>query len=392
MAKKSYTKAFGTEEMPPETWINFEKDVLYITKDFCYLGFRDLPFARHPWQVTIRFDTGQEEPFRYFYKSLKKDIRRVKDLAVSGHWTFGSDSAWSYEPESDMGMFTTHFACAERVTLVDPQQAPEQTSHLRFTKINPYEKAQSAKPEFYQKIFSHSSISTSAKTDNNFSISTLISRGNKVRQWSVSVARSHPSSAALSVNKAQQLKVIPQLFSIVPSTTVDCLKADLVKHKPTCRRLQDRQKLYRVGGVTQKLFLIFKELTWCQWKIDAIEKVGEVLTLRGSVRYTPIRGEAPVYDPMKSITAVKTEGMSWAQGYGDGSVYFTGIVYKDTITVGSLTVANFEFEVCETSKSQVGGAPYGTLGLNIDPDGMLRFSSGKEDKTNGPIFVTSFCC
>ncbi|KAL2060843.1 hypothetical protein VTL71DRAFT_8895 [Oculimacula yallundae] len=64
------------------------------------------------------------------------------------------------------------------------------------------------------------------------------------------------------------------------------------------------------------------------------------------------RGEAPVYDPMKSSTAVQTPGMSWAQGYGDGSIFFTGVVYRDTITVGGLTVTNFEFEVCETSKSQ----------------------------------------
>ena len=81
MAKKSYTKAFGTEDMPADTWINFEKDVLYITKDFCYLGFRDFPFARHPWQTTTRFNTGQEKPFGYFYRDLHEDSRRFKDLA-----------------------------------------------------------------------------------------------------------------------------------------------------------------------------------------------------------------------------------------------------------------------------------------------------------------------
>ncbi|KAL5325124.1 hypothetical protein ACEPPN_006247 [Leptodophora sp. 'Broadleaf-Isolate-01'] len=155
MAKKSYTKAFGTEEMPPETWINFGKDVLYITKDFCYLGFRDLPLARHPWQVTIRFNTGQDEPFGYFYKNLKQDIRQVKDLAISGYWTFGSDRPWSYEGEDDMGMITTHFACAERVTLVDPQHAPERTSHLRFANISPYEEAQSEKPDHCQKMLGY---------------------------------------------------------------------------------------------------------------------------------------------------------------------------------------------------------------------------------------------
>ena len=60
--------------------------------------------------------------------------------------------------------------------------------------------------------------------------------------------------------------------------------------------------------------------------------------------------------------------MTWAQNYGSG-VGFTGIVATDVIKVGSLTFANFAFEVCTTSKTQVGGAPYGTFGLNIDPEG-----------------------
>ncbi|XMA16741.1 hypothetical protein WAI453_009532 [Rhynchosporium graminicola] len=82
------------------------------------------------------------------------------------------------------------------------------------------------------------------------------------------------------------------------------------------------------------------------------------------------RGVAPVYDPSKSSTAVQTPGITWAQGYGDGSIFFTGVIFRDIITVGGLTVHNYEFEVCETSKSQVGGAPYGNFGLNIDPAGM----------------------
>ncbi|KAL2064664.1 hypothetical protein VTL71DRAFT_3802 [Oculimacula yallundae] len=149
-AKKTYTKAFGTKDRPPQTWINFEKDVLYISKEFCYNGFRDLPFARHPWQTTLRFNTGQKEPFGYLYKDLKEDIRKVKDLAISGYWTFGSHIPWCYPTEIDMGMITTHFECAERVTLVDPQHSPELTSHLRFANVNVYEKAQVEKLEDYQ--------------------------------------------------------------------------------------------------------------------------------------------------------------------------------------------------------------------------------------------------
>ncbi|CZT43447.1 uncharacterized protein RSE6_03491 [Rhynchosporium secalis] len=76
----------------------------------------------------------------------------------------------------------------------------------------------------------------------------------------------------------------------------------------------------------------------------------------------------PDFSLMSTLIPVSSRGV--APGYGDGSIFFTGVVFRDTITVGGLTVHNYEFEVCETSKSQVGGAPYSTFGLKIDPAGM----------------------
>ncbi|KAG4435629.1 hypothetical protein IFR05_008876 [Cadophora sp. M221] len=83
-----------------------------------------------------------------------------------------------------------------------------------------------------------------------------------------------------------------------------------------------------------------------------------------------VRGNAPVYDPTKSTTAKKIDGMTFRQSYAGGSYVYSGVVYTDAIKIGSLTFSNYAFEVCETSKTQVGGPPYGTFGLNIDPNGM----------------------
>ncbi|KAL2060846.1 hypothetical protein VTL71DRAFT_8898 [Oculimacula yallundae] len=68
---------------------------------------------------------------------------------------------------------------------------------------------------------------------------------------------------------------------IVHYCSAKCQKDDDVKHLPTCQRLQDRLTLYRVGRIAQKLFFIYKEITWSQLKIDAIEKRGQLVTLRG---------------------------------------------------------------------------------------------------------------
>lgn len=58
----------------------------------------------------------------------------------------------------------------------------------------------------------------------------------------------------------------------------------MIKHKATYQPLQDRQKLYQVGAITQKMFLIGREQTQYQLQIDTVEKNGQVLTLRGKVR------------------------------------------------------------------------------------------------------------
>jgi hypothetical protein len=83
-----------------------------------------------------------------------------------------------------------------------------------------------------------------------------------------------------------------------------------------------------------------------------------------------MRGDAPVYDPKKSSTVAVVKGLTWSESYSGGAYKYTGIVVTDVVKVGSITFANFAFEVCETSKTQVGGAPYGTFGLNIDTNGQ----------------------
>ncbi|CZT09967.1 uncharacterized protein RAG0_14566 [Rhynchosporium agropyri] len=100
------------------------------------------------------------------------------------------------------------------------------------------------------------------------------------------------------------------------------------------------------------------------------------------------RGVAPVYDPSKSSTAVQTPGMTWAQGYGDGSIFFTGVVFRDTITVGGLTVHNYEFEVCETSKSQVGDPVFAVDFHKSKSRGVFGFGHVDRKKYVGEIANT----
>lgn len=72
-----------------------------------------------------------------------------------------------------------------------------------------------------------------------------------------------------------------------------CQKADWTKHKVDCRRLRklgaarksERIFLERVMTTAQMLFYIHRELTWGQLDIQAIEKNGEDLLLRGFVSF-----------------------------------------------------------------------------------------------------------
>jgi hypothetical protein len=60
-------------------------------------------------------------------------------------------------------------------------------------------------------------------------------------------------------------------------------EVDRGRHFVRCHRLRDRRKLYRVSAMAQKLFYVYRELTWAQVKVKQVEKIGDNLVLRGSV-------------------------------------------------------------------------------------------------------------
>ncbi|XMA16739.1 hypothetical protein WAI453_009530 [Rhynchosporium graminicola] len=68
---------------------------------------------------------------------------------------------------------------------------------------------------------------------------------------------------------------------IVHYCSAKCQKVDSANHQPSCQRLQDRQLLYRVATIIQRLFFMFVEYTWCKFQLDAIEKYSQFAILRG---------------------------------------------------------------------------------------------------------------
>jgi aspergillopepsin I len=58
-----------------------------------------------------------------------------------------------------------------------------------------------------------------------------------------------------------------------------------------------------------------------------------------------------VYNPTKSSTAKKLSGATWSISYGDGSGA-SGDVYKDTVTVGGVTVTSQAVEAAKTISAQ----------------------------------------
>lgn len=146
--KESYTKAFGTVDVPAETWINFKKDMLYLTWDFCRIaleGFVVHSLVVHP--------TGQTVPHGCFFKELKQDIKQVTDLAIGGLWNSGfvSEDLFSIRHSLDELPFTFGDQL-ERIMLVDAQHAPGLTSDLVFTGDFPEFSYEAANPK-YEKSF-----------------------------------------------------------------------------------------------------------------------------------------------------------------------------------------------------------------------------------------------
>jgi len=127
-----YTKAFRTVDMPAETWIDFERDMLYLTLDFCYLALENRPTQ----QWYSQFQTGRKEPHGYFLREeLGRDLRKVKDLALSGIWTMASGDP--YRECYDVAYINQQFINLERITLVDAQHEPELTGNLAFAEESP---------------------------------------------------------------------------------------------------------------------------------------------------------------------------------------------------------------------------------------------------------------
>jgi hypothetical protein len=75
--------------MQAETWIDFKKEMLYLSFDSCLTALEHTDTGMYDYAF-IRFNTGRKQPYGYFYKELSHDIQKVKDLAISGLWNLGS--------------------------------------------------------------------------------------------------------------------------------------------------------------------------------------------------------------------------------------------------------------------------------------------------------------
>lgn len=95
-AQKSYSKAFGTSDMPAETWIDFEKDMLLLSQEFCRAGltgwgFKFNHYGGYHEARCLRPSMSREgELYKFFLEDLSPDIQKVKDLAVNGISSHGT--------------------------------------------------------------------------------------------------------------------------------------------------------------------------------------------------------------------------------------------------------------------------------------------------------------
>lgn len=108
IAQQFYTKAFGTANIPAQTWIDFEKDVLYLAFDVCY------------WNNI------------YFYTDLREDIKKVKRLAIGGIWSPESRNLEMGGVSHAIIHVLREFGNLLDLFLVNGQHGPDSTADLDF--------------------------------------------------------------------------------------------------------------------------------------------------------------------------------------------------------------------------------------------------------------------
>lgn len=101
-----------------------------------------------------------------------------------------------------------------------------------------------------------------------------------------------------------------------------------------------------------------------------------------------------MYNPSKSSTATKLSGATWSISYGDGSSS-SGNVYKDTVTIGGLTVTNQAVELAETVSSTFteDSVTDGLVGLafsslnTVEPTAQKTFFDNAKSSLDSPVFT-----
>ncbi|KAK1569777.1 eukaryotic aspartyl protease [Colletotrichum navitas] len=106
------------------------------------------------------------------------------------------------------------------------------------------------------------------------------------------------------------------------------------------------------------------------------------------------RNGQTVYDPSKSTTASRLSGASWSISYGDGSSS-SGVVYKDTVSVGGLSVTGQAVEAAQTVSESFSEESDldGLLGLafssinTVEPKQQTTFFDTAKSKLSSPVFT-----
>ncbi|KAK1964590.1 secreted aspartic proteinase precursor [Colletotrichum sublineola] len=106
------------------------------------------------------------------------------------------------------------------------------------------------------------------------------------------------------------------------------------------------------------------------------------------------RNGQTIYDPSKSSTASRLSGATWDISYGDGSSS-SGVVYKDTVSVGGLSVTGQAVEAASTVSDSFSQESYldGLLGLSfssinqVSPRQQTTFFDTAKSKLDSPLFT-----